>query len=161
VKGETMGAACSSLLAVEYINNKTPLIIANADQLFDTDLNDIINFFSNFDGGVITFDSIHPRWSYVCVDERNFITEASEKRPLSRNAVAGFYYFKEGKDFVNSAMAMIKKNANINGIFYIAPSLNEMILNNKKITIYKVENDNYHSFYTIQNIKNYERLSKS
>jgi len=109
VKGETMGAACSSLLAVEYINNKTPLIIANADQLFDTDLNDIINFFSNFDGGVITFDSIHPRWSYVCVDERNFITEASEKRPLSRNAVAGFYYFKEGKDFVNSAMAMIKK----------------------------------------------------
>ena len=96
IDGETKGAACSAMMAIEYINNDIPLIIANADQLFDDNLEDIIANFKDEDGGVVSFESIHPRWSYARVNEENYIVETAEKRPLSKHAIAGFFYFKNG-----------------------------------------------------------------
>lgn len=155
---ETKGAACSAMMAVEYIDNDTPLIISNADQLFDICLDEVINTFESSDAGVITFESIHPRWSYVRLDSENKVTETAEKRPISRSAIAGFYFFKNGKDFITSASKIIKKDASINGLYYISPVLNEMVLENKIINIFQIENDKYHTFYTPQKIKEYERL---
>lgn len=155
---ETKGATCSAMMAVEYINNETPLIISNADQLFDICLDEVICSFKFSDAGVITFESIHPRWSYVRLDNENRVTETAEKRPISKSAIAGFYYFKNGKDFITSSSKMIKKDANINGLYYISPVLNEMVLENKEINIFKIENNKYHTFYTPQKIKEYERL---
>lgn len=158
VDNETRGAACSAMMAIEYIDNDIPLIIANADQILDENLDDIVSSFENVDGGVVSFDSVHPRWSYVKLDEKNYIVETAEKRPLSKHAIAGFYYFNRGKDFISSAMNMIKKDANVNGLYYIAPTLNEMILENKKLIIKKIDNKKYHTFYTPQKIQEYERL---
>ena len=158
IDNETKGAACSAMMAIEHINNDIPLIIANADQLFDDSLGEIILSFKDVDGGVISFDSIHPRWSYARVDEDNYIVETAEKRPLSKNAIAGFFYFKNGKDFIKSSMSMIQKDASVNELYYISPTLNEMVLQNKKLLIAKVDNDKYHTFYTPQKIQEYERL---
>ena len=155
---ETKGAACSAMMAVAYIDNDTPLIISNADQLFDICLDEVILNFDNNDAGVITFESIHPRWSYVRLDSENKVTETAEKRPISKSAIAGFYYFKNGKDFVSSSSKMIKKDASVNGLYYVSPVLNEMVLENKTINIFKIENEKYHTFYTPQKIKEYERL---
>jgi len=155
---ETKGAACSAMMAVEYINNDTPLIISNADQLFDTNLQNVISTFENSDAGVITFESIHPRWSYVRLNSENKVIETAEKRPISKSAVAGFYYFQNGKDFIRSSSKMIKKDASVNGHYFISPTLNEMVLENKTINVFKIENNKYHTFYTPQKIKEYERL---
>lgn len=160
IDSETKGAACSAMMAIEYINNDNPLIIANADQLFDDNLEDLVSSFYEYDGGVISFDSIHPRWSYARLDEENHIVETAEKRPLSKHAIAGFFYFKEGKDFIISAMNMIKKDASLNGLYYISPTLNEMVLQNKKLVVKKIDNDKYHTFYTPQKIQEYERLKQ-
>ncbi|MGJ0344498.1 glycosyltransferase family 2 protein [Aliarcobacter cryaerophilus] len=158
LENETKGATCSAMMAVEYIDNDTPLILSNADQLFDMCLDEVIKSFESSDAGVMTFESIHPRWSYVRLNEKNEVTETAEKRPISKNAIAGFYYFKKGSDFISSASKMIKKDASVNGLYYIAPSLNEMVLENKKIDIFKIDNSKYHTFYTPQKIKEYERL---
>lgn len=155
---ETKGAACSAMMAVEYIDNDTPLIISNADQLFDIHLDDVVNNFQFSDAGVITFESIHPRWSYVRLDAKGRVTETAEKRPISKSAIAGFYYFRKGSDFISSSSKMVKKDASINGLYYISPVLNEMVLENKTINIFKIENNKYHTFYTPQKIKEYERL---
>lgn len=155
---ETKGAVCSAMMAVEYIDNDTPLIISNADQLFDICLDEVINTFESSDAGVITFESIHPRWSYVRLDSENKVTETAEKRPISKSAIAGFYYFKNGKDFISSSSKMIKKDASVNGLYYVSPVLNEMVLESKEINIFKIENSKYHTFYTPQKIKEYERL---
>ena len=155
---ETKGAACSAMMAVEHIDNDIPLIISNADQLFDICLDEVINSFESSDSGVITFESIHPRWSYVRLNSENRVTETAEKRPISKSAIAGFYYFKNGKDFINSSSKMIKKDASVNGLYYIAPTLNEMVLENKTINVFQIENVKYHTFYTPQKIKEYERL---
>lgn len=154
---ETKGAACSAMMAIEYINNEMPLIITNADQIFDENLGELINHFHGNDAGVLTFESVHPRWSYARVDDNNHITETAEKRPISKHAIAGFYYFAKGSDFINSAMQMIKKDANVNGVYFIAPVLNEMVLSNKQMKIIPIANNHYHTFYTPSKIYEYER----
>ena len=156
IDNETKGAACSSLMAIEYIDNDNPLIIANADQIIDEGLPEAVSSFENSDAGAIIFESIHPRWSYVRLDEKHNIMETAEKKPISKNAIAGFYYFKKGYDFCKSAMTMIKKDASVNGSFYVAPTLNELILSNKVVTAFRIENSNYHTFYSPSKIAEYE-----
>ncbi|NBK99743.1 MAG: nucleotidyltransferase [Erysipelotrichia bacterium] len=159
LSSETKGAACSAMMAVEHIDNEISLIIANADQLFNVNLQSAIESFLDSDAGVITFESIHPRWSYVRLGENNQVTETAEKRPISKYAIAGFYFFQKGQDFIASASKMIKKDASINGLYYIAPALNEMVLANKKIDTFQIQNNQYHTFYTPQKIKEYERVT--
>lgn len=153
---ETKGAACSALMAISHIANDHPLIIANSDQLFDDSLKDLIAGLRDADAGVVTFESVHPRWSYVRLNEQGLVVETAEKRPISRHAIAGLYHFRRGRDFVAAAMRMIQKDSSINGNFYIAPTLNEMILQGKKIKTVKVDVHRYHTFYTPQKIKEYE-----
>lgn len=153
---ETKGAACSALMAVNHIDNDTPLIVANSDQLFDAPLAELLQGLGDADAGVITFESVHPRWSYVRLGEQGLVVETAEKRPISRQAIAGLYYFRRGADFVAAAKRSIQKDANINGAFYIAPALNELILQGKRIRTVNVDADQYHTFYTPQKIKDYE-----
>lgn len=155
---KTKGAACSALMAIDFIDNEDALIVSNYDQILDVNLQDILNNFKSKDSsaGVVVFDSIHPRWSYVKLDEYNKVVEVAEKKPISKNAIAGFYYFKYGKDFVQSVFNMIKKDVNLDGNYYVAPSLNEMILSGKVVDIFTIKNEHYHTFYTPQKIKEYE-----
>ncbi len=161
-EGMTSGAACTSLLAIEHINDDLPLFIANADQLIEIDLSQVIQWFQNqgLDAGTIIFDSVHPRWSYVRLDENGYVIEAAEKRPISRYATAGVYYFKHGKNFVCAAMEMIKKDAHINGQFYVCPTFNELILKQAKIGTYKISRDSYFSIATPEGVQVYEDYLK-
>ena len=154
----TKGAACSALMAVDYIDSDDELLISNSDHVIEHALENIINEFKSrgCDAGVACFDSVHPKWSFVRLDDEGNVVEAAEKRPLSRNAIAGLYYFRKGRDFVQSAMRMIEKDANVNGSFYVAPAMNEMILAGQRIATYSIPNESYHNFYSPHKIKEYE-----
>jgi len=91
------------------------------------------------DGGIVTFKSSHPKWSYARIREDGFVIEVAEKKPISNIATAGIYYYKNGKDFIKSAEKMINKNINLNGEFYVCPAYNEMIEEGKKIRIFPIE----------------------
>lgn len=153
---ETRGSACSALMAIDHIATDTPLMIANSDQLFEATIAELIEEFTTADAGIVSFDSVHPRWSYARLNEQGKVIETAEKRPISRHAIAGLYYFKRGQDFVDAAMKMIRKDENIDGSYFIAPALNQMILAGKDIRIHKINNDCYHTFYTPQKVKEYE-----
>lgn len=157
---ETKGSVCSCLMALDDMILNNPLIISNGDQIFDIDLNTVLDFFiqNKAASGVITFDSIHPKWSYVRLDEHGFVVETAEKNPLSRNAIAGFYYFESAKLFVDVAFKSILNDANVNGMYYVAPTINEVIIENKKVLNYKISNDKYHSFYSMAKIAEYTNL---
>lgn len=157
-EGETAGAVCTCMLAVDKIDMDAPLLIVGSNQILTIPAQDILQDFQqkDYDGGVVVFDDVHPRWSFVKLDESNMVIEAAEKRPISRNAVAGFYYFKEAKSFIESAQQMIKKNANVNGKYYICPSYNEMILKQKKIGSYRIEKSQYFNFNSTAGIEAYE-----
>jgi HAD superfamily hydrolase (TIGR01509 family) len=136
----TEGAACTTLLAVEYINNDNPLIIANSDQFMEWNP---VDFYykmieTKADGGILTFNSTHIKWSYVKLNENNNVIQVAEKDVISNQATTGVYYFKKGSEYVKYAEQMIEKNLRVNNEFYVAPVYNEFILDNKKIKTYNV-----------------------
>lgn len=137
----TEGAACTTLLAKKFINNSNPLIIANSDQYIKWNSSKALyNFNSkNLDGAILTFEAIHPKWSYAKCDKDGFVSEVAEKKVISKNATVGVYYWKHGSDYVKSAEEMIKKNIRVNNEFYVCPVYNEFISKNKKVKIHNVE----------------------
>lgn len=161
-EGKTMGAACSCLLAIDKLDLSQPLLISGSDQILIAPLKDIIGEFEqkNYDAGVVIFDDIHPRWSYVRLNKDNLVIEAAEKHPISRNATAGFYYFKKTEDFIKSAEKMILKNASVNGSYYICPALNEMILAQEKIGVYRIEKAQYYSLRHSSGMEAYRNYIK-
>jgi dTDP-glucose pyrophosphorylase len=147
VKNTTQGAACTVLLASEFIDNSDVLVIANSDQLIDTPIDEFISYVKHYDGGILTFESSDPKWSYARV-ENDLVCEVAEKKPISSQATVGVYFFKHGHDFVTAAKKMILKDIRVYGEFYVAPIYNEMILDGKKIAIYGIDSDKMHGLGT-------------
>ena len=131
----TEGAACTTLLAKKYIDNNNPLIIANSDQYIEWDsIKSMYNFNSKkIDGSILTFEAIHPKWSYAKVGKNNLVTEVAEKKVISKNATVGIYFWKKGSDYVKYAEQMINKNIRVNNEFYVCPVFNEAISDKKKL----------------------------
>jgi HAD superfamily hydrolase (TIGR01509 family) len=141
VDGVTEGAACTTLLAKQFIDNGDPLVLANCDQFVEWNSNECLYAFSaeNIDGGIVTFKATHPKWSYVKLGEDGFVSEVAEKKPISNDATVGIYYWKKGSDYVKYAEQMIEKNIRTNNEFYVCPVFNEAILDNKKIRIKQID----------------------
>jgi HAD superfamily hydrolase (TIGR01509 family) len=141
VNGLTEGAACTTLLAKDLINNDNSLIIANSDQFVDWDSSEFMYKMQeqDVDAGILTFKSTHPKWSFVKLDENGFVTEVAEKNPISDIATVGIYYWKRGSDYVKYAEQMIEKNIRINNEFYVCPVFNEAITEGLKIKTFNIE----------------------
>ena len=157
VSGETKGAICTALFAIDFINNDEELLILNGDQLIKTDIAPAIADFRKrkLDGGIITIEAVNPKYSSVLLDENNLVIQTSEKRPISKIASTGCCYFKKGSDFVGAGFSVIEKDVNTQGKYYISSTFNEMILNQKKIGIYEIPKKDYISFSTYQMYENY------
>jgi HAD superfamily hydrolase (TIGR01509 family) len=139
----TEGAACTTLLAKEYINNDTPLIMANSDQYIDWDSSEFMwsMMADHVDGGILVFESTHPKWSFAKLNNEGYVCEVAEKRPISNLATVGIYFWRKGSDYVKYAEQMIKKNIRVNNEFYVCPVFNEAIQDGKKIKVFKIAND--------------------
>jgi len=155
----TAGAACSALMAIKYINNDDPLVIANGDQYLDIKVADFLADARRrkLDGSMITFRSIHPKWSFAKLDNEGYVMETAEKRPISDLATAGIYYFAAGRLFVEAAQAMIRKEARVMDQFFICPSYNELILQGKKIGIYEIGKQAMLPLSTPEEVKAFEQ----
>jgi dTDP-glucose pyrophosphorylase len=137
VNSLTEGAACTTLLAKELINNDEPLLMANSDQYVEWNSNECLYAFTadGVDGGIVTFRATHPKWSFAKLGDDGFVTEVAEKNPISNIATVGIYYWKKGSDYVKYAEQMIEKNIRTNGEFYVCPVFNEAIGDGKKIRV--------------------------
>jgi len=140
VDGITEGAACTALLAKEYIDNDNPLFFANSDQFVEWDSNEFLYKMNetNADGGIVSFRATHPKWSFAKIDEQGLVTEVAEKNPISDIATVGYYYWKQGSDFVKYAEDMIDKDIRVNGEFYVCPVFNQAIEDGKQIRTFDI-----------------------
>jgi HAD superfamily hydrolase (TIGR01509 family) len=141
VDGLTEGAACTTLLAKEYINSDAPLVMANSDQFIEWDSNEFMYKMieQKVDGGILTFHATHPKWSFAKIDEYGYVTKVAEKNPISDIATVGVYYWAKGSDYVKYAEQMISKNVRTNNEFYTCPTFNEAIADCKKIKTFNIE----------------------
>ena len=134
----TEGAAQTILCAEPYIDNDSPLLSFNTDQLMDYDV-DIWNTFLRYDGGIPCFKGDSTDWSYAKCGKDGYVEEVAEKKVISDDATAGYYFWTEGRDFVKYAKQMIEENSRTNGEFYVAPVYNWAIRDGKKISISQVD----------------------
>lgn len=146
--GKTKGSVCTALLAGEYISGDDELLVVSSDDFISSGVEKIINTYRNneADLGVVYFNSVHPRYSFIRRDSNGSICEFTEKKPVSREALVSFWYFRHGSDFIENAENVIRKGCTVNGAFYMSQSLNEMLLRQKKIVAVKVESNIFHSF---------------
>lgn len=140
VKEVTEGAACTVLLAKDYINNSDQLMIANSDQWVDIDINSYLAKINsnNVDGLIMTMWADDPKWSFVGLNKSGEVNNVVEKEVISQEATVGIYNFQRGSDFVNAAEQMIRKNLRVNNEFYVAPVYNEMVKNEASIKIFNI-----------------------
>ncbi|WP_428049908.1 glycosyltransferase family 2 protein [Candidatus Avelusimicrobium caledoniensis] len=153
----TEGAACTVLHAHRLINNNTPLLIANSDQLVDME---IAHYWEDsrqrgLDGSVLCFEDNHPKWSYAKLDDNGLITEIREKQVISPHATVGIYYFERGRDFVENALDMFVRNERVNNEFYVAPVYNYAIRQGEKFGIYSIEKSQMHGIGTPEDLDAY------
>jgi NDP-sugar pyrophosphorylase family protein len=158
LQSPTKGAICSILMAIDDLNIDDETIIVNSDQIIDCDYNSVLNHFRTnlAEGGIICFRSVHPRWSYAKIID-DLVVQTEEKTPISNNAIAGFYYFKNGSTFVNSSFNVIKFDQNYEGNYYTSSVFNQLILNGMKVLSYNINSDSYHTFYSIPKLKEFEK----
>ncbi|MDI6773836.1 MAG: glycosyltransferase family 2 protein [Verrucomicrobiota bacterium] len=140
VEGVTEGAACTVLLTKALIDGGEPLMIANSDQWVDIRIDDYLAAMDleGADGWIMTMWSDDPKWSYVRFDPAGGVAEVVEKKVVSHEATVGIYNFARGRDFVEAAEDMIRKNLRVNNEFYVAPCYNELLARGMKLGIYNV-----------------------
>lgn len=146
--GPTSGAVCSSLLAIDAIEDNDPLLISNGDQFVNSPLvTRIQNLNLNCeDGVVVTFPSLHPRWCYANVSNGK-VLELHEKKVVSKSAVAGLYYFAEGRSFKISAENAIMNGFSHDSDYYLSGVMNQLILNQGAVHNVEISDTELYTFY--------------
>ena len=131
----TEGAAQTLLEAKDIIDNDTPMLSFNTDQMIDYNPEKMWEIAEQFDGYIPCFWGDSEDWSYARTLDNGYVQEVAEKKVISNNATAGYYYWSKGSDFVKYAEQMIEQNSRSNGEFYVAPVYNWAIQDGKKIGI--------------------------
>ena len=134
----TEGAACTVLLARDFIDNDEPLMIANSDQYVDIDINDYLAAGAELDGLIMTMFADDNKWSFIKFNSAQHVTMVREKEVISNEATVGIYNFARGRDYVACADKMIELNLRVNNEFYVAPVYNIYIEQGAKIGFYNV-----------------------
>ena len=160
LENETKGALCSGLMAIKDIEQTAPLIIANGDQIISGDLSADIGALlaSEADAGVLTFKGVHPRWSFIKCDSDNNVLQVAEKDVISKDAIAGLYYFRRGELFVNSAKRVLLADDHHQGQFFISSCLKQILIDGMIVKAKRIELDRYHSFFSPKKIEEFEKL---
>ena len=137
----TEGAACTTLLAKSFIDNDEQLLLANSDQFINWDSSAFLYAMQPdvIDGGILTFENTHPKWSYARIDEDGWVVEVAEKKPISKHATVVIYFWKKGSDYVKYAERMIAKDIRVNNEFYVCPVFNQAIEDGKRFKIWNVD----------------------
>ncbi|MCR2040143.1 glycosyltransferase family 2 protein [Campylobacter helveticus] len=158
------GTACTVLYARKLIDNDTPLLIANSDQVVDFTLSDFAKdcFERKLDGSILTFIDLKkdPKWSFARL-EKDLVVEVKEKEAISDIATVGIYLFTRGSEFVDSAIDMICRNDRVNNEFYTCPVYNYAIKNGLKIGIYNIDFAHMHGLGTPEDLEAYLGLLRS
>ncbi len=155
----TQGTACTVLFARKEINNDTPLIIANSDQLVDLSMADFIEDSRKrgLDGSILTFVDRNrdPKWSFARLNRHNHVVEVKEKTAISDIATVGIYLFTRGHYFVDAAIDMIIEDERVNNEFYTCPTYNYIIREGKKIGVFHIDPEQMHGLGTPDDLNAY------
>jgi dTDP-glucose pyrophosphorylase len=92
------------------------------------------------DGAIITFASGRPDLSYVDVDDQGAITRIVDKVVVSDTAVAGVYYFRRARGFLDSARSVVRnEERGYRGEYVISSAIARMLRRGDRLLSYRAE----------------------
>ena len=158
-RGETAGALCSVLLAVDELDPAAPLLLCNGDQYLPDGVDQALATFRdmNLDVGIITFKSTHPRWSFVRLDTEGNVVDTAEKHPISDEATVGVYYYRCAEFFIYAARKSLLRNARHADQFYVVPSIKELVLAGRHIGVYRIDRERFFPLGAPSDVDDYLR----
>lgn len=141
----TMGSACTALFAACVLDQELPILIISSNEITRLDLGEVTDQFAGkgYDGGLLTFHSVHPRYSYARLNREQEVVEVAQQNPISEYATAGVFWYANTGTFVWAAKESIRKNSVTSGQYYIAPVFNQIILKKKKVGIFPIDVKDY------------------
>ena len=142
-KNVTRGPAATALLAQDFIDDGSELIIAYCDSFLTIDLASFLRHARerHAHGALITYPSHSATDAYAEIDGDGRILRTAEKEIISATAAAGCYYFREGRDFVASAREMIAGQSNNHTELFVCPVYNELIRRGKIVISFSIDRD--------------------
>ena len=160
VPNDLGGAACSALIGLQFLNQDDEVVIINGNEKLTEDHSMLMNqiYARKTPASVISFESIHPRYSYAKVDSKQNVIEVSEKDPISRNALVGFFWFSKVSIIDRAIKKMILKGASVNDIYYLSPAINEIVLEGLEVSMIKVDNSKYHPMKSEWQLSEYAKV---
>lgn len=106
------GAVLTCINGIKEINDDLPIIFNDCDHAFiSSEFNNYCNIgkFDEIDGGLLTFESNEPKYSFLQMDDNGNVINTVEKIAVSNHAICGAYYFKNKKLFLNCANEYLYK----------------------------------------------------
>ncbi|MFN9709277.1 MAG: hypothetical protein ACK53K_04800 [Burkholderiales bacterium] len=142
----TKGSAATALMAIAAMDPESELLVVSANEWVKDNLTGFVREMRDrsLDAGTMIFHSVHPRYSYVRLDNFDLVTEAAQRNPISSHATTGVFWFKKTREVMSAIQSMIRKGAEVEGGFYVAPALNEMLLKQARIGVMRIDAKNYH-----------------
>lgn len=136
----TQGSACTVLEAEGFLPDDGELLVVNCDQWNDYSAEHFLSYVRrmNADGAVLTFRGSGTQFSYLQQYDDGVVSAVAEKEPISRDALAGHFYWREAQACFKCIRQMIDAEQTVNGEYYLAPAFNQMILAGARVLAYQV-----------------------
>lgn len=151
IDSPTQGSSETCLYAKKFIDNEEELIVTNGDQYLNWDPQKFKAHIAETkpDGCVSTYDHKDfeigkpSKYAFVSLDSNGYATKFQEKFAISQHAMNGIHYWKNGRDFVRTVQMVIDHDIRVNGEHYLSSSYNFLINEGKKINTFKMQNQEY------------------
>lgn len=147
----TDGMARTCLMAEHLLDKEKPLLISSCDYSFIYDDAKFEKLIKEEDPDVIIWSfkeypdaRLSPNGYAYLVVEDGMVKRISEKVPISEHPhrdpiVQGVFYFKSAKLFLWCVKRMIEKKITVNGEYYVATAINELIKEKKKVLPFEID----------------------
>lgn len=131
----TRGQAQTVLACKHLIPPGEPLLIFNIDTAFiSTSLASAMENEDN-DGVLGGFRSRERRFSFAHVGGDGVVERIVEKEAISDCALTGLYFCRSAHEFLKAAESAVLHDATVNGEFYVAPILNDLVVSGRRFVV--------------------------
>lgn len=157
VDSEHLGAAHSALYAEKYVDKDDELIVTNCDQSLRWDVEKFLKDVRSqrAHGAIVLHKSSNPQHSYASLEGAR-ITKIAEKNPISDNALVGVHYWKQAKDFFETARKVVKDYKEMGySEPYVSLTYNILLINKIVVPFFLTGPDRYYCLGTPSDIDNY------
>lgn len=155
----TEGPADTLYKAKGLVDNGTPLLQTNVDQVLEWDSERFINFIKEEDpdAALVTINVVDPHYSFAKYDHKRVAIQVTEKEIISNDGLIGTHYWKHAGDYFASFEKTKVKDIRYNDEFYVSLTFNELIQAGKIVKDYKLkQSEKQNVVGDIPSLKEYE-----